>query len=163
MYVTPEQIQASTKANMDAILSLAASQFAAFEKFASLNANAVKTAFEDSIANARKLLADDDRDPRPDGFGQSLDVGDADFGIGLAVCHAETHPSGGEGHGVTTLLRFALDRQDVWSPVQEPELVDRVVGMDGAVLDDERFEVVRLLHDRGQAIGPLVDRSLCRS
>ena len=55
MYVTPEQIQATTKANMDAILSLATSQFAAFEKFASLNANVVKAAFEDFIANARAL------------------------------------------------------------------------------------------------------------
>ena len=55
MYVTPEQIQAAGKANVEAILSLASSQFAAFEKFASLNANAVKTAFEDSIANARAL------------------------------------------------------------------------------------------------------------
>ena len=55
MYVTPEQIQATTKANVDAILSLATSHFAAIEKFASLNANAVKAAFEDSIANARAL------------------------------------------------------------------------------------------------------------
>ena len=38
-----------------AFLSLATNQFAAFEKFASLNANAIKTAFEDSIANARAL------------------------------------------------------------------------------------------------------------
>ena len=35
MYVTPEQIQATTKANMEALLSLATNQFAAFEKFAS--------------------------------------------------------------------------------------------------------------------------------
>ena len=55
MYVTPEQIQATTKANMEAILSLAATQFAAVEKFATLNANAVKAAFEDSLANARAL------------------------------------------------------------------------------------------------------------
>src|SRR5689334_25308767 len=55
MYVTPEQIQATTKANMEAMLSLATNQFAAFEKFASLNANAVKAVFEDSIANARAL------------------------------------------------------------------------------------------------------------
>jgi phasin family protein len=55
MYVTPEQIQAATKANVDAMLSLATSQFAALEKFASLNANAVKAAFEDGIANARAL------------------------------------------------------------------------------------------------------------
>ena len=55
MYVTPEQIQAATKANVEAILSLAATQFAAIEKFANLNANAVKAAFEDTIANARAL------------------------------------------------------------------------------------------------------------
>ncbi len=55
MYVTPEQIQAAGKANVEAILSLASSQFAAFEKFASLNANAVKTVFEDTLANARAL------------------------------------------------------------------------------------------------------------
>jgi len=55
MNVTPEQIQASTKANMETMLSLATSQFAAFEKFANLNANAVKAVFEDSIANARAL------------------------------------------------------------------------------------------------------------
>ena len=55
MYVTPEQIQATTKANVEAILSLASTQFAAIEKLASLNANAVKSVFEDSIANARAL------------------------------------------------------------------------------------------------------------
>jgi len=55
MYPTPEQMQASTKANLEAIFSLATSQFAALEKLASLNANAVKSAFEDSIANARAL------------------------------------------------------------------------------------------------------------
>ncbi|TAK44888.1 MAG: phasin family protein [Betaproteobacteria bacterium] len=55
MYVTPEQVQAANKANVDAILALATSQYAAFEKFANLNATAFKTAFEDSIANARAL------------------------------------------------------------------------------------------------------------
>src|SRR3989338_9076087 len=40
---------------MDAILSLATTQFAAVEKFANLNANVIKAAFEDSIANARAL------------------------------------------------------------------------------------------------------------
>jgi phasin family protein len=55
MYVTPEQIQATNKANMEAILNLASTQFAALEKFASLNANAVKSVFEDGIANARAL------------------------------------------------------------------------------------------------------------
>ena len=55
MYVTPEQIQAAGKANVEAFLALASTQFAAIEKFASLNANVVKSAFEDSIANARAL------------------------------------------------------------------------------------------------------------
>jgi phasin family protein len=56
MYVTPEQIQAAGKANVEAFLAVANAQFAAFEKLASLNANAVKTAFDDSMANTRALL-----------------------------------------------------------------------------------------------------------
>jgi phasin family protein len=56
MYVTPEQIQAANKANVESILAVANAQFAAFEKLATINAGAVKTAFEDSIANTRALL-----------------------------------------------------------------------------------------------------------
>jgi phasin family protein len=56
MYVTPEQIQTANKANVEAVLSLAATQFAALEKLANLNANAIKAAFEDSLANTRALL-----------------------------------------------------------------------------------------------------------
>ena len=56
MYVTPEQIQAASKANVEAVLAVASTQFAALEKLASINANAMKTAFEDSIANARALI-----------------------------------------------------------------------------------------------------------
>jgi phasin family protein len=56
MYPTSEQIQATTKANVEAILALATSQFAALEKIAGLNAGIAKTAFEDSIANARALV-----------------------------------------------------------------------------------------------------------
>jgi phasin family protein len=56
MYVTPEQIQAANKANVEALLAVANAQFAAFEKFASLSAGAVKTAFEDSISNTRALM-----------------------------------------------------------------------------------------------------------
>ena len=55
MYVTPEQFQTANKANIDALLALAASQYAAFEKFANLNAAAFKTAFEDTLANTRTL------------------------------------------------------------------------------------------------------------
>src|SRR6185436_6307063 len=56
MYVTPEQIQAANKANVETILAVANAQFAAFEKLANISAGAVKSAFEDSIANTRALL-----------------------------------------------------------------------------------------------------------
>ena len=57
MYVTPEQIQAANKANVETILAVANAQFAAFEKLANIQAGAVKSAFEDSIANTRALLS----------------------------------------------------------------------------------------------------------
>jgi phasin family protein len=56
MYVTPEQIQAANKANVEAFLAAANAQFAAFEKLASIQAGAFKSAFEDSMANTRALL-----------------------------------------------------------------------------------------------------------
>ena len=56
MYVTPEQIAATNKANVDAVLSVAAAQFTAFEKLANLQAAAVKSVFEESIANTRALV-----------------------------------------------------------------------------------------------------------
>jgi phasin family protein len=56
MYVTPEQIQAAGKANVEAFLAVANAQFAVLEKLANLNANAVKTVFDDSLANTRALL-----------------------------------------------------------------------------------------------------------
>jgi phasin family protein len=56
MYVTPEQIQAASKSNVETFLAVANAQFAALEKLANLNATAVKNAFEDSINNARALL-----------------------------------------------------------------------------------------------------------
>jgi len=56
MYVTPEQIQAASKAHVETLLAVANTQFAAFEKLANIQAVAVKSAFEDSIANTRALL-----------------------------------------------------------------------------------------------------------
>jgi len=56
MYVTPEQIQAVNKSNVETLLSVASTQFAALEKLASLNANAMKAAFEESLANTRALV-----------------------------------------------------------------------------------------------------------
>ena len=56
MYVTPEQIQAAQKTNVESLLALASFQFNAMEKLANLNANAVKAAFEDSVSNTRALM-----------------------------------------------------------------------------------------------------------
>jgi len=56
MYVTPEQIQSAQKAGVESLLAVANAQFAAFEKLANITAGAVKSAFEDSIANSRALL-----------------------------------------------------------------------------------------------------------
>jgi phasin family protein len=56
MYVTPEQIAATNKAGVEAILGFANSQFAAFERLSSLNVNATKTAFEEGIGHAKALL-----------------------------------------------------------------------------------------------------------
>ena len=53
--VTPEQIQATNKTAVEAMLSLASSQFAAIEKLANLNASAIRAAFEDTMSNARAL------------------------------------------------------------------------------------------------------------
>lgn len=57
MYVTPEQIQAAQKANVETILAVANAQFSAFEKLANLSAGAVKSAFEESMNNTRALMS----------------------------------------------------------------------------------------------------------
>ena len=57
MYVTPEQIQTANKAHVEALLAVANAQFSALEKLANISAGAVKSAFEDSIANTRALLS----------------------------------------------------------------------------------------------------------
>lgn len=55
MYVTPEQIAAANKANVEAIINLAQSNFATFEKLSALNFNATKAAFEDALNHAKAL------------------------------------------------------------------------------------------------------------
>jgi phasin family protein len=62
MYVTPEQIQSTSKASVEALLSLASTQFSALEKLVALNSTVLKGAFEDTIANARALAGA--KDPR---------------------------------------------------------------------------------------------------
>jgi len=57
MYFTPEQVFGANKAGMEALLSLASSQFAALERLSTLNANAAKVAFEESLSRAKSLLA----------------------------------------------------------------------------------------------------------
>jgi phasin family protein len=56
MYATPEQIAATNKAGVEAILGLANAQFAAFERLSTLNFNTAKAAFEESIGHAKALL-----------------------------------------------------------------------------------------------------------
>ena len=60
MNLTPEQIRAATKANLDAILEITTAQFSAVEKIANLQAVAIKSVFEDSIANVRALASAND-------------------------------------------------------------------------------------------------------
>ncbi len=55
MYVTPEQIAATNKAGVDALMNLAHTQFAAFEKLSALNFNATKAAFENSVNIAKAM------------------------------------------------------------------------------------------------------------
>ena len=56
MYVTPEQMQAASKSSVETMLSVAAMQFAALEKLSTLNADALKAAFQDSLLTTRALL-----------------------------------------------------------------------------------------------------------
>ena len=55
MYVTPEQVSASGKAGVEALLGFANAQFAACERLWALNLNATKTAFEDTMNYARAV------------------------------------------------------------------------------------------------------------
>ncbi|MFA5913211.1 MAG: TIGR01841 family phasin [Burkholderiales bacterium] len=57
MYATPEQFAAANKASVDALFSIAQAQFAAFERLSALNFNTTKTAFEDSVSQAKALLS----------------------------------------------------------------------------------------------------------
>jgi len=56
MYVTPEQVVAANKANVEALIGLANTNFAAYEKLAALNFNATKAAFEDAVAHTKSLI-----------------------------------------------------------------------------------------------------------
>ena len=62
MYFTPEQVASANKAGIEAVLGLASTQFAAFERLSALNFSAAKTAFEESLIRAKALL--DAKDPQ---------------------------------------------------------------------------------------------------
>ena len=53
---TPEQIAATSKAGVEALLGLANSQFSALERLSALNSSATKSAFEEAVGHAKALL-----------------------------------------------------------------------------------------------------------
>jgi len=56
MYVTPDQVVATNKASVEALIGLAHTQFAAFERLSALTFNVTKSAFEDGIAHTKALM-----------------------------------------------------------------------------------------------------------
>ena len=56
MYVTPDQMSASGKAGVEALLGLANSQLAAYERLSALSLDATRSAFEDGVNYARAVL-----------------------------------------------------------------------------------------------------------
>lgn len=57
MNVTPEQVRAAAKANLEAVIEFANAQYAAAEKIGNLQVVAVRSAFEDVLANFRALTS----------------------------------------------------------------------------------------------------------
>lgn len=57
VFATPEQITAASKANIETLLSLTNSAFANAERLAALNLNTARSILEDSVTNAKSLLA----------------------------------------------------------------------------------------------------------
>jgi phasin family protein len=56
-FVTPEQIVAANKANIENLLTVANTAFASVERLAALNLNTARAALEDGVANAKALMA----------------------------------------------------------------------------------------------------------
>lgn len=57
MNVNPEQVRAATKASLEAVIEFANAQYAAAEKIGNLQVVAIRSAFEDALANLRALTA----------------------------------------------------------------------------------------------------------
>jgi phasin family protein len=58
--LTPEQVRAAAKTNLEAIIEITTAQAVAVEKIANLQAMAIKSAFEDTVANVRALAGVND-------------------------------------------------------------------------------------------------------
>lgn len=56
-FVSPEQLAAAGKANVEAMLFVANTAFASTERLAALNLNAARSLLEDSVANVKALFA----------------------------------------------------------------------------------------------------------
>ena len=56
-YVTPEKFAAANKANVETMMLVANTAFASAERLAALNLNTARSILEDSVANAKALLA----------------------------------------------------------------------------------------------------------
>ncbi len=57
MFDTPEQLAGVNKATVESMLTLANTAFASAERLAALNLNTARTMLEDSVANAKAMLA----------------------------------------------------------------------------------------------------------
>lgn len=56
MFATPEQFAATSKGNVEALLTLANTAFAGAERLAALNLNTARSLLEDAVANSKALL-----------------------------------------------------------------------------------------------------------
>lgn len=57
MFTTPEQVASANKANIESLLTVANTAFASAERLAALNLNTARSLLEDSLANAKTLMA----------------------------------------------------------------------------------------------------------
>lgn len=57
MYAAPEQLSTASKANVEAALNLANAAFASAERLAALNLNTARSLLEDTVNNAKALMA----------------------------------------------------------------------------------------------------------
>ena len=57
MYNTPEQFSSANKASVETLMTVANTAFASAERIAALNLNTARTLLEESVSNAKSLLA----------------------------------------------------------------------------------------------------------